>query len=73
MSELEAVLFRRCRDAAKRQMNFRPDQANPNEPQTEEEARQYFRGIYGTILAAGLAEKYSEWKEQDRLGEKVSK
>ena len=73
MSELEAVLFQRCHDAARRQMNFQQNQANPNEPQTEEEARQYFRGIYGTILAAGLAEKYSEWKEQNRVGEKVSR
>jgi hypothetical protein len=53
-------------------MNFVQSRANPNEPQTEEEARQYFRALYQTVLAAGLAEEYNEWKESRKYaGEKI--
>ena len=73
MNNLKVILFERCHEAAIRQMRFTPNRVNPNEPRTEEEARQYFRALYQTILAAGLAEEYEEWKEKERnhVGEKV--
>lgn len=72
MKELKQILFEKCREAAGKQLRFRTSTSNPNEPQTEEEARQYFRGIYHIILAAGLAEEYNEWKEKrSHVGEKI--
>ena len=53
MQKLHMILFQRYREAARKQMEFSPNRVNPNEPQTEEEARQYFRELYQTILAAG--------------------
>lgn len=72
MNNLKEILFERCHEAALKQMNFVQSRANPNEPQTEEEARQYFRALYQTVLAAGLAEESNEWKESGKyVGEKI--
>lgn len=53
MQDLRMILFQRCHEAERKQMEFSPNRVNPNEPQTEEEARQYFRALYQTNLAAG--------------------
>ena len=74
MNDLKKMLFEHCKAASTAAAKFTPGRVvSPNEPQTEEEAQQYFRGLYKLILSAGLDAEYEEWKEKERnhVGEKV--